>query len=388
MSWSIEPESTSFVAGKLPSAVLAASKEVGTVDPELWRAKDLTNLDLSGIDLNAVGDEHGDLSSLPLLRDLVLSDNSLGPHWEGGAACFALQQLRSLSLDNNGLDALPAALVSLVSLESLNCRKNNIQALPAALGLLPELRTLIASENPLSTLPASLFDAPRLTSLHFRSCLLSGSLEPAFGQLGSLLELDINGNQLEALNSELASGCTKLKVLDAGGNPLSDKKLLKLASSTQAKPILKHLSNGVSKSKAKAMARAVPRPPPARLWVGITDEHQSLDAESSTAPEQAESKKKKGKKGKKKGGGGGDGDEEAAAAAASPSAAAGGSSSAASKRILVDRAALSVRPHLCAAILHVRVELGCSTATEEDTAPFFFAPEIPLNRDERAQFEV
>ena len=77
-SWGIEDGTTSFNSKILPQAVADQASQTG-VDPMLWRCGDsLTNLDLSGLLLP----ELDGLQQLPLLKDLVLTRNELGPNWE------------------------------------------------------------------------------------------------------------------------------------------------------------------------------------------------------------------------------------------------------------------------------------------------------------------
>jgi hypothetical protein len=154
-----------------------------------------------------------------------------------------------------------------------------------------------------------------------------------------------------------------LESLDIGGNPIAEKKLLKLSqSTTQAKDILKLLRGG-SKSKSKAMARAQPRDAPPRLYQAPTESKTEPGASSQAEgdPEPRGSKKGKGKPRKKGGGDGGDG---AAQPISTPSP---------KRMVLVDRAALSVRPHLCFALLHV-VRMGGDGEIKQE-APYFFGAE-------------
>ena len=139
------------------------------------------------------------------------------------------------------------------------------------------------------------------------------------------------------VHTELADTLKTLKTLDIANNPLSDKKLLKLAaSSIQAKPILKHVRGG-SKTQAKKSAPLPPRVLPARLFQKPCDPDDNAINSTQTSSK---------KKGKNKG----SVDHEAPM-----------------RHVLMSRTSLSVRPYTCVCLVPV-----------VDGSGFFFAPEVLL----------
>ena len=186
-----------------------------------------------GTCLDGVGDE-------PVLRDLValehltLSNNKLGPLLKPPGAVYGLTALHSLDVSSNNLQVMPQELVSCTALRILDLSKNDLTSMPRGLGTLPSLTILKMAGNriALGGIPEDLYGAPRLAELNLRDNMLAQVLPEQFSRLLHLVELDVTGNHLSAIDAALAQpgGSPRLRRLGLGGNPWEDKKLLKLAN--------------------------------------------------------------------------------------------------------------------------------------------------------------
>ena len=102
------------------------------LDPVLLDLRQLTFLDLSGVGLRKLDDQvptsisdNDEILTLPsvnrslpsTLRDLLLSNNSLGPDITPEGALFGLTRLRSLNLEGNALMHLPSSLATMSCLQ-------------------------------------------------------------------------------------------------------------------------------------------------------------------------------------------------------------------------------------------------------------------------------
>lgn len=98
-------------------------------------------------------------------------------------ALFHCEELRVLSLSDNELQAIPAAISSLVKLESLNLSKNHLLNLPEAIKSCNCLRIVEASINPLGPrLPEALTKLINLQELYLNDVFLE-YLPANFGRL-------------------------------------------------------------------------------------------------------------------------------------------------------------------------------------------------------------
>lgn len=92
------------------------------------------------------------LSAFRSLQYLSVDDNGVAAVPEGVSG---LEQLLHLSLANNRVESLhPRALTSLPSLLHLDLHSNRLLALPPQLSALPALRSLLLWDNPFATLPS------------------------------------------------------------------------------------------------------------------------------------------------------------------------------------------------------------------------------------------
>ena len=204
-----------------------------------------------------------------------------------------LTALLQLGLVENGLDSLPDEIGCLPRLKLLDVSRNKLSSLPTSLFLLPALQTLIIANNcltdssfpedmagevlpqlhqldvtgnKLTSLPSFLSMTTQLAELRVAHNSLS-SLSPALVQsLVGLRVLEAQENQLKSLPHELAA-CSKLKTVRLEGNPLKDRRLLKLVAqhgTHKPKAVLDYLASrgpgpapvGKKKGKTKAAVQS------------------------------------------------------------------------------------------------------------------------------------
>ena len=137
-----------------------------------------------------------------------------------GEDLLGLSGLALLDASGNRLRAFPAAaLTALPNLRSLRLEGNRIEALPAGLEH-SALWLLDLSGNGLAALPAgSLSGLAGLRRLHLSGNALAGLPGDAFAGLGSLRSLRLDGNRLRALPAGLFAGLNALDELHLHGNP-------------------------------------------------------------------------------------------------------------------------------------------------------------------------
>ena len=154
-------------------------------------------------------------TGLVTLRDGQLREIPPAVYALGGGA-------KALDASNNRLALLPPAFASLCALQRLALSANALSAVPAACfapGLSATLRVLLLDGNRLAEAPACLRGLARLERLSLRGNALSKLDGELLVSLSSLKVLDLAGNKLVVLPSELG-GCTSLEELDLSGNAL------------------------------------------------------------------------------------------------------------------------------------------------------------------------
>eukprot|EP00866_Antonospora_locustae_P002427 jgi/Antlo1/2427/2377 len=159
---------------------------------EVFEAKDLEELDLSGNRLTELPEEIGNLS---MLQVLDISDNELTALPE---SIGDLSMLQILSLNNNQLRALPECIGDLSMLQMLSLNNNQLRALPECIGDLSMLQILSLNNNQLTALPEAIGCLERLQILSLTRNQLT-ALPEAIGRLEMLQKLYLNNNQLTAL---------------------------------------------------------------------------------------------------------------------------------------------------------------------------------------------
>ena len=221
--------------------------EIAALPERLFEAGGLASLQSLDLSQNRFAALPPGLGALSALRGLSLSGNPLGPvagagagGGGGGAANRGrLSALRGAGGGGGTMAAAPppaargeglpddvAALPALASLAVANC---GLVALPERLGaggdddgLLPPppLAQLLASGNAIARLPAGLARASALVRLELQDNALAALDGRVVAGWARLEELDVSGNQLAALPSELGL-LARLRVLRARRNRLA-----------------------------------------------------------------------------------------------------------------------------------------------------------------------
>ncbi|GLC70765.1 hypothetical protein PLESTF_001030900 [Pleodorina starrii] len=145
-------------------------------------------------------------------------EGSAGLAWE---ALGALSGLTCLSLDHNGLEALPDAGISgLRSLQVLSVSHNALTALPQALGQLGALQVLLADSNRLEALPDSIGGCSSLVELSAEGNRIR-ELPPGMAGLNKLQSARLDGNMIAAVPPAVLRDCASLSSLSLQGNPIT-----------------------------------------------------------------------------------------------------------------------------------------------------------------------
>ena len=232
--------------------------ELKTIPDELYRFRNLEELDLSKNDLtqlplrltadlpnlkrlslleNEVGDEgvffaknthlealniqHNKLTRVP--RSLSKNRN-LASLWLGHNALNALairplkklKRLYDLNLYETGLTSLPKKMGKLKHLTILDLYHNELTILPKQMGKMKALEQLAVANNRLTELPKELAKLPRLTTLFAHHNKLS-QLPTEMASLNNLRLLDIGSNQFSELPAVVLT-LPALEDLDLSGN--------------------------------------------------------------------------------------------------------------------------------------------------------------------------
>ena len=176
----------------------------------------LFTLDLSA---NNLGDGFK-LPPLPLLVELRLADNMLGPAAVQRAAPLPAT-LHVLDLSANRLSILPPCILRLPQLVVLNLDRQRLRALPEELCMLTQLVELNAGFNELQkALPLRAPGLPRLRRLVLRSNgLVAEAIRLDANALPSLTELDLAGNLLAAWPTDVGK-LESLRSLNLANNRL------------------------------------------------------------------------------------------------------------------------------------------------------------------------
>ena len=225
----------------------AAAIETGR-DDSLYRVTSLNHLRLSGFaGLHSISSKIGQISGL---QQLILAENGLQSLPEEIAS---LGQLKMLDASRNQLHSLPRAVYGLSSLQSLllghNCLEDASFPVVQDKVFLPNLHHVDVSYNQLTLLPVMCYKLTDLLEIGAMDNAIT-VLDPDIGKLKSLKLLQLNSNKLTVLPSELAN-CMKLKTIDFEGNPLSDRRLLKLIvqhGSKKPRSVLEYIASRAPKS--------------------------------------------------------------------------------------------------------------------------------------------
>ncbi|MEG4864172.1 MULTISPECIES: leucine-rich repeat protein [unclassified Microcoleus] len=187
----------------------------------------LTQLDLSGLDLEELPPEIGKCTQL---EKLVLGKVE---RWQGfnvnpslkliipnqlrtlPEELRSLVNLRSIDLSSNPFGTMPELLLEMKQLESLNLTRIGLTAIPEDLGKLSNLTRLYLSENQITAIPEDLGQLSNLTQLNLMSNQIT-SIPEDLGQLSNLTELDLHNNQITSIPKVIGqlSNLTRLSLSD------------------------------------------------------------------------------------------------------------------------------------------------------------------------------
>uniref|UniRef100_A0A7N6C1C9 PDZ domain-containing protein n=1 Tax=Anabas testudineus TaxID=64144 RepID=A0A7N6C1C9_ANATE len=168
----------------------------------------VTSLDYSHCSLETVPKEI--FSFEKTLQELYLDANQIE---ELPKQLFNCQLLYRLSMPDNDLTVLPAAIANLINLRELDVSKNSIQEFPENIKNCKTLAIVEASVNPISKLPEGFTQLLNLTQLYLNDAFLE-FLPASFGRLVcSLVWIEINKSMQKL---------TQLERLDLGSNEFAE----------------------------------------------------------------------------------------------------------------------------------------------------------------------
>ncbi|KAM4719680.1 erbin isoform 2-T2 [Anableps anableps] len=175
----------------------------------------VTSLDYSHCSLETVPKEI--FSFEKTLQELYLDANQIE---ELPKQLFNCQLLNRLSMPDNDLTVLPAAIANLINLKELDVSKNSIQEFPENIKNCKVLAVVEASVNPISKLPEGFTQLLSLTQLYLNDAFLE-FLPSTFGRLTKLQILELRENQLKMLPKSMQK-LTQLERLDLGSNEFTE----------------------------------------------------------------------------------------------------------------------------------------------------------------------
>ncbi|XP_023194532.1 erbin isoform X1 [Xiphophorus maculatus] len=175
----------------------------------------VTSLDYSHCSLETVPKEIFGFEKT--LQELYLDANQIE---ELPKQLFNCQFLNRLSMPDNDVTVLPAAIANLVNLRELDVSKNSIQEFPENIKNCKILTVVEASVNPISKLPEGFTQLMSLTQLYLNDAFLE-FLPASFGRLTKLQILELRENQLKMLPKSMQK-LTQLERLDLGSNEFTE----------------------------------------------------------------------------------------------------------------------------------------------------------------------
>lgn len=189
----------------LRSGALAGTRELGLSGCGLTEFPDeifglCETLEVLDLGFNALSALPDDLGRLRRLRVLFCSGNRFErlPPVLGGCAALSQVGFRGTGMREVPAEALPPAL------RWLTLTDNRIETLPAALGRLPRLRKLMLSGNALRQLPETLADAPDLELLRIAANRIE-AVPPWLGAHPTLAWLGWAGNPFNRIDLPAAA---------------------------------------------------------------------------------------------------------------------------------------------------------------------------------------
>ncbi|MBD1886288.1 leucine-rich repeat domain-containing protein [Microcoleus vaginatus] len=183
----------------------------------------LTELDLSGLDLEKLPPEIGKCAQLETLVLGKLDEEKR--EWVGNKltefpdAVLQLTHLKILSLVKNQITSIPEALGQLSNLTKLSLGGNQITSIPEALGQLSNLTKLSLGGNQITSIPEALGQLSNLTLLSLGGNQIT-FIPEALGQLSNLTKLYLSNNQITSIPEALGQ-LSNLTELDLGNNQIT-----------------------------------------------------------------------------------------------------------------------------------------------------------------------
>ncbi len=116
----------------------------------------------------------------------------------------AFDSLKTLSVANNEIAALPAEIGNLTALSSLDAAYNELSRLPASMGNLTRLEKLDLRHNEFDEFPDQLLKMKNLWYLHLRGNELT-TVPSNITMLSSLRELYLKNNNLQSLPESITT---------------------------------------------------------------------------------------------------------------------------------------------------------------------------------------
>ncbi|KAJ8735399.1 hypothetical protein PYW07_007019 [Mythimna separata] len=179
--------------------LLLSNNNFHTFPTQLQNFSRVVTLDLSGNHLSHPIPSY--LENWDKLQTLDLSNN-LYDTWTTNGQKYSI---KNLDLSKNKINAVDdRAFTTMPNLRFLDLSENRINDLPPEVfSEAHKLDRLILSRNYFSDVPS--FQSPSLRSLHLSSCQIANINVDSLVGMGSLVELDLSMNQVEAIPENFAS---------------------------------------------------------------------------------------------------------------------------------------------------------------------------------------
>jgi len=183
----------------------------------------LTELDLSGLDLEELPPEIGKCTQL---EKLVLGKwDEEKEEWVGNKltefpdAVLQLTNLKILNLRRNQITAIPEAIGQLSNLTGLYLSKNQITSIPEVIAQMSNLTELSLGSNQITSIPEAIGQLSNLAGLYLGENQIT-SIPEAIGQLSNLTLLSLMSNQITSIPEDLGK-LSNLTQLDLDNNQIT-----------------------------------------------------------------------------------------------------------------------------------------------------------------------
>ncbi|MBD1810989.1 leucine-rich repeat domain-containing protein [Microcoleus vaginatus DQ-U2] len=176
----------------------------------------LTNLKILSLADNQITEIPDAIGQLSNLTQLVLGSTQITKISE---ALGQLSNLTQLHLSDNKITKIPEALGQLSNLTQLNLSHNQITQIPEALGQLSNLTQLALNHNQITQIPEALGQLSNLTQLDLSHNQIT-QIPEALGQLSNLTQLYLHNNQITKI-SEAIGQLANLTQLDLRSNQIT-----------------------------------------------------------------------------------------------------------------------------------------------------------------------